>query len=150
MQPEDFLAKKPGEFFIIQNKQGFLEGGPRHFMRPLDKGIDVNPTYIKWSFTPFNGGHTIQCKVNGHFLSGGKKHMWRRSTGTHPRPDYITWFFVPFQGGFLLENKATGDYLTAGPAGVRHMGPKPEGINSDAEPVMWVPWTSSWHIYRHL
>ena len=150
MQPSDFLRQKPGTFFILQNKQGYLEGGTVNFTRPLKQGIETNKTYIKWSFTPFNSGHTIQCQINGHYLSGGKKHMWRRSTGTHPRPDYITWYFEPVESGFLIKNKATGYYLTAGQAGSRHMGPKLEGITSDLEPIIWVPWISTWHIYRHL
>jgi hypothetical protein len=135
-----------GKFFIIQNKKGYLEGGPLHFVRPLDQGTVVNSTYIRWSFIPFNKGYTIQCKVNGHYLDGGPKHMWRRSTGTHPKPDFITWHFVPTQDGFLIKNKATGNYLTAGPAGTSHMGPKSEGINSSLEQITWVLWSDIYSI----
>ncbi len=75
------LPSNTEKFFLIQNKLGYLEGGPLHFIRPLNQGPDVNPTYIRWSFTPFNKGHTIQCKVNGHYLDGGAKHKWRKSPG---------------------------------------------------------------------
>jgi len=45
------LPSNTEKFFLIQNKLGYLEGGPLYFIRPLNQGPDVNPTYIR---RPYN------------------------------------------------------------------------------------------------